>query len=257
MCDVRQAVGAALLRRTAIAIALSAALSHCGSDEDSEGRSSAGGSGGAGGAGASAATGGSGGTAGAGATGGSSGAGGTGGAATGGSSGGGGAVDCSEPGPTWHPTWIALETAVVERVNELRQAGGTCGMEAIAPVTAVAVDDALTLNARNHSQHMAETTLGFDGPDGSGPGEWGLRCFAGTTVAVNISMGHASGAAFVDALMTDEGTCKNVLTNATHVGVGYYSTTDPDADAGAGQDAGPDAAPPPAGGGFWTLLLAR
>jgi uncharacterized protein YkwD len=145
----------------------------------------------------------------------------------------------------------------VTLVNARRQAGATCGMEAVAATNEVTRDDALTLNARNHSEFMAGTGLVTTGRDGSPLTEWGLRCFSGAAIVANIAMGQTTAAALVDGLMLDEGTCKNVFADATHIGVGYYSTVAPDPGTGAA-DAGPAGSDgEPSGQRFWTVVLAR
>lgn len=126
-----------------------------------------------------------------------------------------------------------FSTRILQRTNQLRASGATCGSSGqFAPAPAVAWNALLTQAADGHSQDMAARNY-FDhtSPDGR---TFSQRIdatgYAWSTAGENIAAGYSSIDAVMDGWIQSPGHCANLMNqNFTEIGVacvpGTSSTT--------------------------------
>ncbi len=126
-----------------------------------------------------------------------------------------------------------FSTRILQRINQLRASGATCGSSGqFAPAPAVAWNTLLTQAADGHSQDMAARNY-FDhtSPDGR---TFSQRIdatgYAWSTAGENIAAGYSSIDAVMDGWIQSPGHCANLMNqNFTEIGVacvpGTSSTT--------------------------------
>lgn len=130
----------------------------------------------------------------------------------------------------WDAAWVAFEDDVLERVNDERATGGTCGGQSFPASGPLEVDPILRGLARSYSRRMAEDGF-FDhvDPDGADPFDrMEAAGFSGATPwGENIAAGYPDPAEVMAGWMTSPGHCANILEPAFQVmGVGFYQLPD-------------------------------
>jgi len=132
--------------------------------------------------------------------------------------------ECADPGDDWPTAWTELEWGVLEETNARRAAGAVCGGEEFGPAPALEMDVLLRLSARLHSKDMADQGyFSHDSLDGRTLGDRvAATGFPGTFLGENIARGQPTARAVVDAWMTSEGHCRNIMNPSFRLlGVGH------------------------------------
>lgn len=140
----------------------------------------------------------------------------------------------SPPPPTPPPppppaeTNPALEDQVLVLVNQHRAAGATCGGTPFGPVPALAMDPALRVAARGHSQDMAiNDYFSHTSLDGRTFDQriWNAGYTGSLPLGENIAAGQPTPAAVVAGWMSSAGHCANIMKPGfAEIGVGYAYT---------------------------------
>ena len=129
------------------------------------------------------------------------------------------------PVADWSEEWQAWEARIVQRMNQARAAGATCGTTTYDPTDPLEADPALRCASRAHSKDMSDRGF-FDhtNPDGDGPTERFHKAgWSGSTWGENIVGGYGSADAQFDGWMSSPGHCGNIMNPSfTQVGVGYF-----------------------------------
>lgn len=124
----------------------------------------------------------------------------------------------------WDDAARAFETEVLERVNQARAQGATCGGEGFGSSPPLAMEGRLRCAARVHSLDMFERGF-FDhtNPDGESPFERMERAgYAFAAAGENIAAGQTTPQEVVDGWMQSPGHCSNIMSpDYTQIGVGY------------------------------------
>ncbi len=132
-----------------------------------------------------------------------------------------------DPARGWSPTATALEAEIVSIVNQRRQAGATCGGQAMPAVAPLTADPALRCAARVHTRDMADRGF-FDHTNPSGEQPWDRMELAGylwSNAGENIAAGNATAAATMQQWMGSSGHCSNIMNaDYVHLGVGHVES---------------------------------
>ena len=121
-----------------------------------------------------------------------------------------------------------LEEELLERVNEVRAAGGTCGVQGTFPPThPLEMDPALRCAARVHTLDMSERNyFSHESPNGVGPGVRITKAgFASGPIGENIALGSTTVEGVMGQWMNSDGHCANIL-NASYYffGAGVFDS---------------------------------
>ena len=124
--------------------------------------------------------------------------------------------------PTTSGTSTLNEATMLQLVNAARAKGCNCGSTYMQPVSPVAWNDKLEQAALNHSIDM--TTNNFFSHTGSNGSTPATRItgvgYQWSAVGENIAMGYPDEKAVVDAWLSSEGHCKNIMNGVfTEMGV--------------------------------------
>ncbi len=110
-----------------------------------------------------------------------------------------------------------FQAALLQRVNEERARGATCGARgAFAPAAALQWNAALTTAALVHSQDMASNDFfSHTGSNGSSVGQrLASAGYAYRTYGENIAAGYGTVKAVIDGWMASDGHCANLMNAA-------------------------------------------
>jgi uncharacterized protein YkwD len=126
----------------------------------------------------------------------------------------------------WSEAARAFETEVVDRVNQARAQGASCGGQPFAAASPLVMEARLRCAARVHSLDMA--TRGFfdhQNPDGESPFDRMERAgYSFFAAGENIAAGQTSPQQVVDGWLQSPGHCMNIMSpDFTEIGVGYVS----------------------------------
>jgi uncharacterized protein YkwD len=127
----------------------------------------------------------------------------------------------------WDPGWSALETDVLDLVNQYRAQGANCGSQGQkAPAPPLSMQANLRCAARVHSEDMDARSF-FDHVNPSGEEPWDRFDRAGYTgwnaAGENIAAGSPDAAGTMAQWMGSDGHCANIMNpDFTEIGVGYY-----------------------------------
>lgn len=113
-------------------------------------------------------------------------------------------------------------TTVLTLINELRKRQQTCGTESYGPVAELTWNALLTSAAQEHSDNMANydffSHTGLD--ESTVATRVTAQGYTWSSVAENIAGGQTSAQSVVDAWMTSDGHCKNIMSeNTTEMGL--------------------------------------
>lgn len=126
----------------------------------------------------------------------------------------------------WDPNWAAMESEILQIVNQHRAQGANCGSQGNFGATSpLRMQGNLRCAARKHSQDMAARNF-FDhtNPDGEGPQprieKAGYSGWMGW--GENIAGGSPTAAGAMEGWMQSDGHCANIMSpDFTEIGVGY------------------------------------
>lgn len=113
-------------------------------------------------------------------------------------------------------------TSVLTLINELRAQQQTCGSESYGPVGELTWNALLTSAAQEHSDNMANydffSHTGLD--ESTVATRVTAQGYTWSSVAENIAGGQTTAQSVVDAWMTSDGHCKNIMSeNTTEMGL--------------------------------------
>lgn len=120
-------------------------------------------------------------------------------------------------------------TVVLNLVNKLRAQQQSCGSESYGPVDALTWNASLTSAAQVHSDNMANydffSHTGLD--DSTVATRVTAQGYTWSYVAENIAGGQTTAQSVVDAWMTSDGHCKNIMSeNTTEMGLACSENSD-------------------------------
>lgn len=122
-----------------------------------------------------------------------------------------------------------FQSEMLQRVNEYRARGASCGARGSYPAApALAWNDALTVAAAAHSQDMATRNyFSHTSPEGGTLRDRvDAAGYAWSSIAENIAAGYPSVAAVVDGWMASDGHCANVMNaNLRDIGVACVASS--------------------------------
>ena len=134
-------------------------------------------------------------------------------------------LSCEEIDALWPAGWTAIEDAVLEATNAVRERGANCDTEGqFGPTRPLAPNARLRCAARRHSDDMGlRGFFGHVSPDG---GTMQMRIdatgYVYRRIGENIYAGRESAQAAVDAWVESDGHCRNIMDpNFTQLGAGY------------------------------------
>lgn len=120
-----------------------------------------------------------------------------------------------DPNPSGAPGATVNKTTLLQLVNDIRQAGCTCGSTVMPPVPPVAWNDLLATAAFNHSSDMnTNDYFSHTGVNGSSAGDritavgYNWRAYG-----ENIARGYSTEQAVMDGWIKSEGHCKNIMSS--------------------------------------------
>ncbi len=123
------------------------------------------------------------------------------------------------------PVSADFTSAFLNAVNAYRASGCACGVQFMPPAPALQWDDQLTNAANRHANDMATNDF-FDhtGSDGSNSAERISESgYNWQSVGENIAFGYNDIQAVVDAWITSEGHCRNIMNhNFTEMGAASH-----------------------------------
>jgi uncharacterized protein YkwD len=129
----------------------------------------------------------------------------------------------------WSEPARAFETEVVERVNQERAQGATCGNQSFSATGPLAMEARLRCAARVHSLDMSVRGF-FDhtNPDGESPFARMERAgYQYQAAGENIAAGQTTPQEVVDGWMLSSGHCMNIMSpDFSQIGVGYVFDAD-------------------------------
>ncbi|MGZ5135717.1 MAG: CAP domain-containing protein [Flavitalea sp.] len=133
----------------------------------------------------------------------------------------------TNPSPSGTTSFNVNSTTLLQLVNNIRQAGCTCGSTVMPPVAPITWNDQLATAALNHSNDMyTNDYFGHAGLNGSNAGD--RIAAAGYTwraYGENIAKGYSSEQAVMDGWLKSEGHCKNIMSSLfTEMGVARVNT---------------------------------
>lgn len=131
--------------------------------------------------------------------------------------------DPAAPNPSPTPAASVNRTTFIQLVNNVRQAGCTCGSSVMPPVAPVTWNDLLANAALSHSSDMnTNDYFSHTGLNGSSAGDritaagYNWRAYG-----ENIARGYTSEQAVMDGWLKSEGHCKNIMSSQfKEMGVG-------------------------------------
>ncbi len=115
------------------------------------------------------------------------------------------------------------KTVALELINNVRKTGCNCGGQAMPPVPVIVWNDQLGQAAYNHSKDMKDNNyFSHTGLDGSTPGNRiTMAGYNWITYGENIAMGYIDEKAVVDAWLSSDGHCRNIMNaNFKEMGMG-------------------------------------
>ncbi|KGJ93670.1 CAP domain-containing protein [Colwellia psychrerythraea] len=120
-------------------------------------------------------------------------------------------------------------TTVLALINKVRAQQQSCGGENYGPVDALTWNTLLTLAAQEHSNNMANydffSHTGLD--DSTVSTRVTTQGYTWSSVAENIAGGQTSAQSVVDAWMSSDGHCKNIMSdNTTEMGLACSANSD-------------------------------
>lgn len=126
----------------------------------------------------------------------------------------------------WDPQWIAMEEAILAKVNEVRAAGYTCASGYWPPVPPLRMNEELRCSARLHSKDMADRNY-FSHTNPEGLNSWDRMRDAGydySHATENIAAGFDDLDQTMQQWLTSQmGHCKGIMDpESTEIGIGYY-----------------------------------
>ncbi len=118
-------------------------------------------------------------------------------------------------------TSTAFTTTFLDAVNDYRASGCTCGVQFMPPAPALQWDNQLTVAAQRHANDMADNDFfSHTGSDGSSSSERVTQSgYNWQRVGENIAFGYTDIQAVVEAWITSEGHCRNMM-NASFTEMG-------------------------------------
>ncbi|MFN3556456.1 MAG: CAP domain-containing protein [Bacteroidales bacterium] len=122
------------------------------------------------------------------------------------------------------PSLPPLLAELLEEMNEVRSKGHTCGGQWYGPAAPLLWEDRLGRAAQLHAEDMAEGNyLSHYSADGRDPGQRiSQQGYNWHTYGENIARGFQSPTAVLQAWLSSEGHCRNIVSpNFTQVGLGY------------------------------------
>jgi uncharacterized protein YkwD len=120
----------------------------------------------------------------------------------------------------------AVQSRVLELVNEARSQARTCGDEAFPAAKQLRASTALAAAALAHAQDMAQHShFQHRGTDGSMPGDRATRAgYRWSSVAENIASGITTAEDVVKGWLDSPGHCANIMRpQFTEMGVAYFT----------------------------------
>ncbi|TAG92031.1 MAG: CAP domain-containing protein, partial [Bacteroidetes bacterium] len=112
---------------------------------------------------------------------------------------------------------------LLQLVNNLRQAGCTCGSTLMPAVPVVTWDDILEKASQDHSKDMNQNNyFSHTSQDGRNPGQRITNAgYIWTTYGENIAKGQSTEEIVMESWKNSEGHCKNIMNvNVREMGVG-------------------------------------
>ena len=146
----------------------------------------------------------------------------------------GGVPDTDYCGPVsdWDANWSLWEEEALELVNERRSQGADCGTEgSFDPSGPVKMDPMLRCSARLHAMDMAvQGYFESQSPDGrTFDNRINDAGYIGIKYSENIGTNYASPAVLIDALMSSDKVCANLMNPAfVDAAVGFYEPENAD-----------------------------
>jgi uncharacterized protein YkwD len=129
---------------------------------------------------------------------------------------------------SWPMESIEFEEDVLVLVNEVREAGASCGSRSYGPTEALTMNGGLRCAARVQSADMFERGF-FDhvNPDGETPGDRIAQVgFDFSLAGENIAAGQQTPEEVMAGWMASQGHCENIMEPGfTHIGVGLHVAT--------------------------------
>jgi uncharacterized protein YkwD len=132
-----------------------------------------------------------------------------------------------DPVASWPAERQAWESRMLERFNQARAVGATCGEEGyFGPAGPLTMDPSLRCASRVHSMDMHDRNF-FDhtNPDGESPWDRFARAgWTGSGGGENIIAGHGSADNAFDGWMASDGHCANIMSPSfNRVGIGWFA----------------------------------
>ncbi len=133
-----------------------------------------------------------------------------------------------EPAQNWPTESNTWEFDVLALVNQRRSEGANCGGTSLGPAPALSMNGALSCAARVHSWDMA-TQGYFDHSSQNGDQPWDRMTKAGynwRAAGENIAMGQANPTDVMNAWMSSQGHCQNIMNpDFVDIGIGYHGAS--------------------------------
>ncbi|MFK8162604.1 MAG: CAP domain-containing protein [Lewinella sp.] len=106
-----------------------------------------------------------------------------------------------------------ISQRTLELVNQTRQAGCTCGNQAMPAVPPLSLNTKLTVAARNHSADQANMSkMQHEGSDGSNVGSRVTRAgYSWRAVAENVAWNYPNVDAVFEGWLSSPGHCRNIM----------------------------------------------
>lgn len=119
----------------------------------------------------------------------------------------------TNPDPHGANTANVNKTVLLQLVNNVRQAGCTCGSTVMPPVPAVTWNDQLAVAALNHSMDMySNDYFSHTGLAGTSAGDRIIAAgYTWKAYGENIARGYSSEQAVMDGWLKSETHCKNIM----------------------------------------------
>lgn len=124
----------------------------------------------------------------------------------------------------WDGGAAAFEDEVLALANAARARGGRCGAETLAPKGALKRSAELACVARAYAKQMKDGEFfSHTGDDGSSLADRvNAAQISWHGLGENIASGQATPAEVMDSWLNSEGHCRNLFSDFSQLGVGYY-----------------------------------
>jgi len=122
------------------------------------------------------------------------------------------------------PNIPVIKLELLELVNEIRSQGYNCSGSELSPVEPLKWNNQLHKAAQLHAEDMLDNSyLSHNSPDGSTPGERIIeQNYNWITFGENIAYGYNSAQGVLNAWLSSEGHCKNIMKKEfSEIGIGY------------------------------------